>query len=190
MSQKICVYCASSDNAPQPFVDLAATLGARIAQQGSTLVNGGSNVGLMRCTAESTQQHGGKVIGVIPALAKGTPYVYPADEVVYTTDLSERKAKMLQLADAFVALPGGFGTLDELAECIANKQMQLHKKPIVLLNALGFFDALIQFFERMYSDQLASGEHHRTLYYIAPDIDAVFAYLARYEPPQFPLRWF
>jgi hypothetical protein len=190
-SRKICVYCSSSGIVDPAWFQLASRLGAEIGKRGDTLVFGGGNTGLMGAVAHATREHGGEVIGVIPEVMRGTPYVFEqATELVVTKDLRGRKAAMEARADAFVVLPGGFGTLDEAMEIIASKQMHMHRKPIVFVNTHGFWDPLTDLFEHLFQERFASAQHHRQLHHLAADPEGVFAYLDAYEPPPFPAKWF
>ena len=117
---------------------------------------------------------------------RGTPYVFErSTEVVVTRDLRTRKAAMEARADAFVVLPGGFGTLDETLEIVAAKQMHMHRKPIVFVNAKGFWEPLTALFEHLFRERFASAQHHRHLYHLAQEPEGVFAYLDSYVPPPF-----
>ena len=145
---RIAVYCGSSSGDSSLFKRAATELGALIASQGVALVYGGARIGLMGAVADAALASGGKVIGVIPeALTQ--------DEVVHTglthlevmASMHERKARMLDLADAAVAMPGGLGTLDELFEALTWAQLRFHSKPIGMLNIDGYFDALLGFLD-------------------------------------------
>ncbi|HSP79819.1 MAG TPA: TIGR00730 family Rossman fold protein, partial [Myxococcaceae bacterium] len=187
----ICVYCSSSDVVEPDWFEVTSALGAEIGRRGDRLVFGGSNTGLMRAVAQATQAHGGEVIAVIPEVMRGTPYVFEqANELVVTNDLRARKAAMEARADAFVVLPGGFGTLDETLEILAAKQMHLHRKPIIFLNAKGFWEPLFALFEHLFQERFASAQHHRHLYHLAQEPEDIFSYLDSYEPPPFPAKWF
>ncbi|HYO73784.1 MAG TPA: TIGR00730 family Rossman fold protein, partial [Archangium sp.] len=187
----ICVYCSSSGIVEPSWFELASRLGAEIGKRGDRLVFGGSNTGLMGAVAHATREHGGQVISVIPEVMRGTPYVFePSTEVVVTRDLRARKAAMETRADAFVVLPGGFGTLDEAMEIIAAKQMHMHRKPIVFVNTKGFWEPLTALFEHLFRERFASAQHHRHLYHMAQEPEGVFAYLDSYVPPPFPAKWF
>jgi len=191
MSRAICVYCSASTAIDSTYTELAIRLGEEIAARGETLVFGGTNIGLMSTLATAVKSGGGRVIGVIPVQIQGTPYAFDqADELIATPTLRDRKAAMEQRADAFIALPGGFGTLDEVIEVIMLKQVQFHKKPIVLLDHNGFYQPLSALFEHLYAQRFASAEHHRGLYHLAADIPAAYEYLDAYQPPEFPIRWF
>jgi len=156
MSRKICVYCASSQNVPAVYFDAAAELGAAIAAQGCELVYGGGNVGLMGCLARAVMTNGGAVTGVIPRAMRRREWALESvNRLIETEDMHERKSTMNRLGDGFIALPGGFGTLEEILEAIAHRQLEFHDKPCVLLNVAGFFDPLIAQFERSFAECFA-----------------------------------
>ncbi len=185
----ICVYCASSEAVAPGYFEVARALGAALGQRGDTLVYGGSDVGLMRVLARATHEHGGRVIGVIPRIFKERGIAYAeADELVLTNDLRERKAIMEARAEAFVALPGGFGTLDEVAEVLLLRQLGLHTKPIVLLNQQDYYAPLLALFEHFYDERFA--KPYRAFYHAALDVADVFAYLDTYQPADTGGKWF
>ena len=178
---QICVFCSSSGALAQSYYDAARQFGAKLANLGHSLVYGGADVGLMGEVAHAVTQGGGYVIGVMPEILKDKRISYTAaDEMVITSDMRERKAEMVARADAFVALPGGFGTLEELLEVLTLRQLQEHTKPIVLLNTLDFYTPLINVFENFYREYFALPI--REFYYVAPSVDAIFTYLHRYQP--------
>ena len=130
---------------------LAEQLGGQMAGRGHALVYGGTNVGLMGSVARAMRQAGGKVVGVIPKFIADRGIAYEAaDELIITNDMRQRKATMEARSDAFIAMPGGFGTLEEVLEIITLKQLQQHTKPVVFLNPGGFYDPLTSLFEHMY----------------------------------------
>lgn len=189
--RSVCVFSSSSDALAPAYFAAASELAASMARRGHRLVFGGGNTGLMGAMARSAQEHGGEVVGVIPEIMQGTPYVYDrADEIVVAKDLRARKAAMEARADAFVVLPGGFGTLNEALEILAAKQMRLHDKPVVLLNAGGFYGPLVALFEHLFRERFASCEHHGDIYHLAGDVADALSYLDGYEPRPFPARWF
>lgn len=148
--RSICVYCASSSRVATHFTQAAEELGTLLGQRGLTLVYGGASVGLMGVLAQAVQRSGGRVAGFIPQTLRDREIAYEAaDELVVTRDLRERKALMEARADAFVALPGGLGTLEEVLEVLTLKQLRLHQKPIVFLNTAGFYDSLLAVFEQL-----------------------------------------
>jgi uncharacterized protein (TIGR00730 family) len=186
----ICVYSSSSDMVAPEYFAVARELGAAIAQRGHTLVFGGTNVGLMGACAKAAQQGGGKVIGIIPSfIADRGLAIEKADELIVTSDMRQRKAIMEERADAFVALPGGFGTLEEMFEIITLKQLQRHNKAIVFLNAAGYYGPLAAALEHMYETRFAKAEY-RQMYSIAPDVTTAIEHVERYRPVELPSKWF
>ncbi len=186
----VCVFAASSNAAPVEFFAVAARLGALLAQRGLGLVYGGGKVGLMGELARAVQAHGGHVVAVIPHYLKTEELLYAtADEIVVTDGLRERKAVMEERADAFMALPGGFGTLEETLEVITLKQLRRHTKPIVLLNAAGFFDPLLVLFEQLFALRFARAEN-AGLYHVAAHPEEALTYLADYQPCLAATKWF
>jgi uncharacterized protein (TIGR00730 family) len=186
----ICLYSASSDAIAPEFFAVAEELGAALAGAGYGLIYGGARVGLMGAVARAVHAHGGHVVGVLPGVLQRKELTYePADELIITQDLRERKAIMETRADAFIALPGGFGTLEEVLEILTLKQLLLHSKPLVLLNTRGFYAPLEHLFEHIYRERFARPES-RQLYHFAADVPAALAYLTAYTPPQPPEKWF
>lgn len=161
-----------------------------MAERGDVLVYGGTHVGLMGTVARSLQDRAGRIVGVIPKFMADRGLVHPtADELILTGDMRERKAVMESRADAFLALPGGFGTLEEMMEIVTLKQLQQHTKPVVFLNTAGFYDPLVELFEHMLAHRFIKS-YADSLYLFAPDVEAVFAYLDAYQPPQLEPKWF
>ena len=190
MPRSVCVFSSSSDVIDRRFFDIAAELGRALGQRGDTLVYGGCSVGLMGAVARGVHEQAGKVVGVIPVFihAKGLGYE-PADELIVTDNMRERKAVMESRADAFIALPGGFGTLEEMLEIITLKQLQQHTKPVVFLNHAGFYDPLSALFDHMFEQRFAKPVY-RQMYYFATDVASAMDYLDQYRPPQFENKWF
>jgi uncharacterized protein (TIGR00730 family) len=146
----ICVYCGSGPGADASFVEAAHRFGMIMAQNRIALVFGGGSVGLMGAVASSVLEHGGEVIGIIPEFLSAREHAFKgATELLVTRDLHERKRLMFERADAFVALPGGIGTLEELVEQLTWAQLGRHKKPILLANINGFWDPLCVLLEHM-----------------------------------------
>jgi hypothetical protein len=182
MRGSVCVFCSSSNSIAPEFFEAAAQLGAQIGRSGYGLVFGGTDGGLMGTVARSVHHNGGRVVGVLPeAFARRSLAYDTADELIITRDLRERKATMEARADAFIALPGGFGTLEEILEIITLKQLKFHSKPIVLLNTSGFYDHLIQFFDRLLQEQFVRAEG-KLLYHVTDDPVDALAYIAQYQP--------
>jgi hypothetical protein len=188
--KSICVYSSSSDEVSPVFFDAASELGRLIALGGKSFVYGGGCLGLMGAAARSVHEHGGRVIGVIPGFMRLPGICYEeADELVVASDMRERKALMESMADAFIGLPGGFGTLEEMLEIITLKQLGLHSKPIVFLNTEDFYNPLLETFEHMYRGRFAR-EEYRALYYFAPGPDDAMDYIESYQPPCLETKWF
>lgn len=183
------VFSSSSDAVDPAFFELASELGRTIAQRGDTLVYGGTKVGLMGAAARAVTENGGKVIGVIPRYMVERGIDFSDCEMHLTRDLRERKAKMEALGDAFIVLPGGFGTLEELLEILTLKQLHQHQKAIVILNANGFFDPLAELFEHVFRQRFAK-ETTRALYHFSNSVEDAFAYLDSYVPVAVPSKWF
>jgi hypothetical protein len=148
--RRVCVYCGSSPGRDPAFLAAATRLGELLAQAGVALVYGGGSAGMMGAVAAAMQARGGEIIGIIPAFLTGHENVFRgATEVVVTKDMHERKRIMFERSDAFVALPGGIGTLEELVEQITWAQLGRHRKPILLANISGFWGGLLSVFEHM-----------------------------------------
>ena len=161
---RICVYAGSAWGTSPEYAAVAAACGRACAHRGITIVYGGGSVGLMGALADSALSAGGEVIGVIPRamIAEGRAHRGLTDLIAVET-MHERKHRMSQLADAFVALPGGIGTLEEIMEVFTWLQLGLHLKPVGLLNACGFYDLLLRFLAHMHDEQFLTSEHHSML---------------------------
>lgn len=141
---KIAVYCASSTQIDECYFKDARRLGNLMADKGITLVNGAGNMGLMAASADGCLEKGGKAIGVIPTFMIGEGWCHNGmTQIIETADMHERQAKMAEMTDAGIFLPGGCGTFAELMELITWKQLGLYLKPIILLNTKGYFDSLL-----------------------------------------------
>jgi uncharacterized protein (TIGR00730 family) len=152
----ICVYCSSSNAIDDVYPPVAERLGRELARRGHTLVYGGGAVGLMGVLAHAAHEEGGMVTGVIPSkLQDREGIAYDADELIVTDTMRERKGIMFRRADAFVVLPGGYGTLEEFMEVLTLKQLGYHDHPIAILNVDGFFDTLLSFFEELREGRFA-----------------------------------
>jgi uncharacterized protein (TIGR00730 family) len=173
----LCVYCSSSDSIDPKYFTVAEALGALLARRGDTLVYGGASVGLMGTIARSVHAGGGRVVGVIPQALVDREIAYrTADELLVTPNMRERKALMEARADAFLALPGGIGTLEEISEIMVGKHLRLIAKPLVLLDTDGFYQPLLALFEHMRAAQFIKTPFEQ-LFHFAPDLEAAFAYI-------------
>lgn len=145
---RIAVFCASARDVDEVYVSAAARLGKLIGEAGWELVYGGTNVGLMKVVAEATMAAGGKVTGIIPECIHKRGWAAEGlDRLIVAPDMKERKFLLREHSDAFVALPGGWGTLEEITEVVTLKQLGQHGKPIVFLNTAGFYTKLIDFID-------------------------------------------
>lgn len=189
MPLSICVYCSSSSAVDGVYRDAAQDLGRLIAARGHSLVYGGGTPGLMGDLAHAVKGGGGHVLGIIPRLLAEFGLAFPdADDLRVVETMAERKALMIEHADAFVALPGGFGTLDEIIEVMTLKQLEYLRGPIVLLNTDGFYDPLLGHFERLYEERFARPEY-RALYHVAADATDALEYIEGYTDGALPKKW-
>lgn len=156
----ICVYCASSGDLDKEYIESADLLGRLIAGQGKTCICGAGRTGLMGAFSDGCIAAGGKVIGVIPNFMVDRGWCHNSlSEVIITENIHERKQKMAQMADAFVALPGGCGTFEELLEVITWKQLGLHTKPIIILNTKQYYNPLIEMLNKAVEEKFMKQSH-------------------------------
>jgi hypothetical protein len=156
---KICVYCGSSAGTDPAFVEAAKTLGAIMAENGVGLVYGGGNIGMMGTVSKAVRDRGGQVTGIIPEFLLSKERSGQGGEgLIVTKDMHERKRKMFDMADAFVAMPGGVGTLEEIVEQMTWAQLGRHKKPILLANINGFWEPLCVLLDHMRKTEFIRGE--------------------------------
>ena len=189
MSKLLCVYRASSDRLDAKYLNLASELGTRLVAEGWDLVFGGGKTGMMGAVARAVKKAGGRVVGVIPEFIKVRELAYDeADELVTVITMRERKLLLETRADAFVALPGGWGTLEEIVEILTLRQLNVVRKPCVLLNYDGFYDPLLQLFDRM-QEQHFYKESNRTLYRVVGSVPEVFPAIAAGAAPADP-KWY
>lgn len=156
----ITVYCASSSKIRQSYVDAAAELGRLIAERGHTLINGAGTMGLMGASTDACIAAGGRTVGIIPQFMVDEGWAHQGmSELIVTADMHERKARLTQMADACIALPGGLGTLDELFDVVTLKQLGEFLKPIVILNTDGFYDRLLEHIQYAMQENMLRIEH-------------------------------
>ena len=185
MGISICVFCAESDYASPRYREVARSLGGLMVERGHTLLYGGGSVGLMGELAREVQQGGGRVVGVIPERLSTEEIAFEAaEELLVTADMAERKNIMIERAEAFICLPGAFGTLDEMLEIIKLKLLEYHDKPIVLVNTDGFYDTLLGFFRRLEKERLIYKECLE-LYEAVSDVESALELLET-EPGSTP----
>ncbi|MBI2377682.1 MAG: TIGR00730 family Rossman fold protein [Deltaproteobacteria bacterium] len=182
--RRICVFCGSNTGHDPRFVEAARDFGARIARRGLGLVYGGGRVGLMGAVADGALSEGGEVLGVIPELLRSLELGHEGVTELFVVDgMHARKSMMANLSDAFVALPGGFGTLEEIFEATTWTQLNYHRKPVGLLNVGGYYDGLVGFLD----GALASGfirPIHRGLLATDSDPERLLDVLATAEIPE------
>ncbi|GAA4364691.1 TIGR00730 family Rossman fold protein [Hymenobacter saemangeumensis] len=182
--QSIAVYCGSSSGANPIYTEQAQALGAALAARGLTLVYGGGRVGLMGTIADAVLAHGGAVVGVIPDFLANKELAHTGcTELHVVKSMHERKLLMAERADAFIAMPGGYGTLEELFEVLTWGQLGLHHKPIGLLNVAGYYDHLLLALDRMQADALLRPENRAQLLQDASP-EGLLAKLAAWRPVQ------
>jgi hypothetical protein len=186
--KRVCVFCGSSMGARPSYATAAHALGETLAARGLGLVYGGARVGLMGVVANAVLQAGGEVVGVLPSFLGAKEIAHDGlSELIVVESMHERKAKMAELADAFVALPGGFGTLEELAEVLTWAQLGLHGKPCALFDVDGYYAHLVAFADHASAELFVKPEHRRMLL-VASSPDELLQALASYEPPAVP-KW-
>ncbi|MFN8948706.1 MAG: TIGR00730 family Rossman fold protein [Alphaproteobacteria bacterium] len=152
----VCVFCGSSEGSDPAYADAARALGRHIAEAKARLIYGGASIGLMGEVAKAALEAGGEVIGIIPQFLRAREIELSSlTELVITPNMHERKERMHGLADAFVILPGGIGTLEEVLEAMTWSQLGLHRKPIVFVNTKGFWDPLFETFDRVHTHNFA-----------------------------------
>jgi hypothetical protein len=179
--RRICVFCGASAGRDPQYATVAALVGASLAQRGIELVYGGSAVGLMGAVADGALAAGGRVTGVIPAALVDRELAHKGvTELRVVTTLHERKAAMAQLSDAFLALPGGLGTLEELAEVLSWAQLELHAKPVGALDVAGFFGPLVAYLDHAEREGFIP-PGHRDLLLVDDDLDRLLERFATWR---------
>jgi len=186
---KIAVYCGSSSGSEPVFKDSAYNLGIALAKHNIGLVYGGAKVGLMGAVADGALSKKGSVTGVLPRfLAEKELQHLFLTEIVMVETMHERKAKMSELADGFIALPGGFGTMEELFEMLTWAQLALHRKPIAILNVNGYYDSLVDFISTMIQNGFLK-EEYRDLLIVSDNIEDILIQMKTFEPMKND-KWF
>ena len=190
MQKLLCVYCSSSDRLDPKYAAAAELLGHELVARGFGLVYGGGKTGLMGAVARAVKARGGHVVGVIPEFMKACELAFDeADELVTVVTLRERKLLMEARADAFVALPGGFGTLEEIMEILTLRQLDVVKKPCVFFNQDGFYDDLIRLFERMLAEKFFKASN-MDLFRIATTVPDIFTQIEAARGVAAESKWF
>ena len=189
MQKSLCVYCASSDRVDPKYFAVAAALGEAMAQREWGLIYGGGKTGLMGTVARSVKAGGGRVVGVIPEFMKARELAFTdADELISVITMRERKLLETR-ADAFLALPGGWGTLEELLEILTLAHLETLQKPIIILNQEGYYDDLLRLFDRIVAEKFM----HATIrgkYAIAHTVEEIFPLLDGWSHQPGDTKWF
>jgi len=186
--RRLAVFCGSNPGVRSDYVEAARSLGRLLAQRGIGVVYGGSNVGLMAALADAMQDELGDIIGVIPRMLVEREVANTAlSDLRIVDSMHQRKAMMVELADGFIALPGGIGTLEEFFETWTWAQLGMHAKPCGLLNVAGYFDPLLQFLDHAVAERFVR-DVHRSMVVVESDPVALLARFESYEPPRV-VKW-
>lgn len=189
MPKLVCVYCSSSRELDPAYYEVARSVGRGLAERGWGLVYGGGKAGLMGSLAIGVKDAGGRVVGVIPEFMKARELAYhQADELITVATMAERKQVMIARADAFLALPGGIGTLEEMAEVLTLRYLARLEKPAIFLNQAGYYDDLLRFFERMVRERFRTGGM-RGLYAVAGTVEEIWPHLDAPVPYEAEALW-
>ena len=190
MPKLLCVYCSSSDRLDPKYAAVATELGHALVDRGWGLVYGGGKTGLMGAVARAAKSRGGRVVGVIPEFMKSRELAFEeADELVTVVTMRERKLLMEARADAFVTLPGGWGTLEEILEILTLRQLDLVKKPCVFLNQDGFYDPLLSLFDRMLAENFFKSSNME-LFRVATTVPDTFVQIDAATGVNAESKWF
>ena len=182
--KKIAVYCGSSSSGTKIYREQAARLGTYLADKGMHLIFGGGKVGMMGILADAALEAGGKVTGVIPRFLHIKEVAHPGlTELITVEGMHERKALIEGMCDAAIALPGGFGTLDELFEMLTWGQLGLHDKPVGILNTNGFYDQILAAVDRMVAEGFLK-DLNRDMLLVSEQIEDLFEAMQNYDPPR------
>jgi len=182
--RSLCVYCGSNSGSKPIYTERAIALGTRLAKDGITLVYGGGNVGLMGVVADSVLAAGGEAVGVIPEQLVNWEVAHKdLTRLEVVGSMHERKARMFELSDGFVALPGGFGTLDEMFEMLTWRQLGIGDKPCAFFDVDGFYTPLMGMLDRMVAERFLHPDQRDDLWH-GDDMDAMLAWMQAYKPAQ------
>lgn len=181
MDKNICVFCGSSEDLADEYYKVAETLAELIVKNNYGIMHGAGIIGLMGSLIKGAAKHKGKVTGVVPE-SLNKPFIVNSvnQNIVVTKDMKDRKEYLRQNSCAFIALPGGFGTLEEVAEVITLKQLKYHTKPIIFINTLGYYDKLNDFFEYMFEQKFANN-NYREIYKIVLTPEDAMNYIKNYS---------
>ena len=182
--KSLCVYCGSNSGARPVYAERAIALGTRMARDGIRLVYGGGNIGLMGTIADAVLAAGGEAVGVIPKQLVDMEVAHlELTELQVVGSMHERKSRMFDLADGFVALPGGFGTLEEVIEMLTWRQLGISQKPCAFLDIDGYYQPLVAMMDRMVGERFLHPAQREDLW-TGDDIDAMLDWMRAYQPAQ------
>lgn len=185
MIQTVCVYCASSTTIDSVYTEAAADLGRLLGEHRLKVINGAGSMGLMRTVADAVMKAGGTVTGVIPRFMVEMGWGYPAlTETIEVDTMHERKQIMASVSDAAIAMPGGYGTLEELLEIITWKQLGIYLKPIIILNTNHYYDDLLSMFHHAVDEHFVH-QQHASLWHVAETPEAAVEMLFRQEKSEY-----
>lgn len=186
----ICVFCGSADGLDAVYYDSARQMGRLLAEKGITLVYGAGRTGMMGALAEGAKSANGEIIGVAPVGLESPQLIYTTGltRLEIVDNIQQRKARMNELGEAFVALPGGYGTMDELFEVLTWSQIGLHRKPAAILNVNGYYDPLLRWVDRAFADHYIYAEH-LALFVVDSTPAGLLDKLASYRFPEKIERW-
>lgn len=183
------VFCGSSMGSKPVYREAAYNLGRLLAEKRIKLVYGGSNIGLMKILANAVIEHGGYITGIMPEILVQKEIIHNnLSETHIVKDMQERKLLMATMSDGFITMPGGFGTLDELAEMLSWYQLEIHQKPTAIFNVNGFFDGLIQFLDLCVEDKFLRPEHRENII-ISSDVNRIIEALINFRPVKVDSKW-
>jgi uncharacterized protein (TIGR00730 family) len=183
MARRFCVFCGSSSGARESYAAAATSLARHLVANRITIVYGGSQVGLMGKLADAALAAGGEVIGIMPRALVEREVSHPGlSDLRIVGSMHQRKAQMAELSDAFIALPGGYGTLEEFCEVLTWTQLGLHRKPCGILNTEGYYDPLLSLFDRAVTEQFLK-PGHRDIVISDSRPESLVSRLLEYEPP-------
>jgi len=187
--KSITVYCSSSDHVHSAYLNVARDIGRLIAENGYALIYGGGKVGLMGELSAGAREAGGKVTGIILRKFQDMGVADPeVERMIACEDMRSRKRGLEEAGDAYIALPGGFGTFEEVTEMLSFKQLGFHNKPIVIVNPNGYFDDLIRQFERGFEEQFIE-QRFSAIYHVVSDPVQAIDIIKNYQPPQLELKY-
>ena len=186
--ERICVFCGSSSGAQGVYVEQAKALGLAMVSREIGLVYGGGGIGMMGAVADAVIEANGKVIGVIPYALATKERAHPDIDMRVVNTMHDRKAMMAELSDAFIAMPGGFGTFEELMETITWGQLGIHQKPVGLLNIAGYYDPMLAMIDRAIKEGFIL-PRYRNLFVASSGVDELFDLMHKFQPLEGVVKW-